>query len=136
MEDKVKDNIQKLTEIAEGNRRFEIIRRERALDDAERMQRRSAYIAGACFLATCALVLTNPNLSFETLQNELTMLWSYDSFKQYFEDLGPATALSIASTVTFCMRSVRHGREARRLERELNDMANCEYDAVKSLGRK
>ena len=136
MEKEVSSNVERMTQIAEGNRRFEILRRERAMDDASRASRRYAIIGGVFALATCALVLTNPNLSVETLQTEINALWSYEAFRQYAEDLGPATLVTITGAIASAIASVRERFNARRLERELNDMATCEKQATESLGSK
>ena len=77
------------------NRRFEILKRENAIDEAQRRRHRDAMFIGICSVATLVSILvSNPEIlsgSFEEvnrmIQLQIDSLSSYDTLKQYFQEI-------------------------------------------------
>lgn len=105
-----------------NERRFNIIRRERAVSDSQRARNRDAFLAATMILATIASIKFNQNLDVQQLlQHEMNALYSWQSFLQYIQDLGPLTTLLTASSVGLVSRFTRRNRELRQARQELQD---------------
>lgn len=88
-----------LEQVARENRKYEILKRERAVSEAERSRNRATMFAGLCILGTVAAGLLTGNDINQLVQDELNILkGSWESLGNYFKNLGPlADALGLCA---------------------------------------
>ena len=88
-----------LEQAARENRKYEILKRERAVSEAERSRNRATMFAGLCILGTLAAGLLTGNDINQLVQDELNILkGSWESLGNYFKNLGPlADALGLCA---------------------------------------
>lgn len=102
-------------------RRFWIIQRHRALNEAEKKQIVSGICAGLCFLGLSAAIFFNPAEANRVLQDEIKMIYSWEAVVQYFKDIGPLETLLAAGAGTFIATYLRSKKEAKKIQGELED---------------
>lgn len=100
---KASDNIQEQKEENHivnkevSNQRYEILKRERAVTDAQRSRVGAAVCAGICIIGTVAAIIAQEKLGVtniqQVVQHELGSIYSFESLANYFKDIGPLTTL-------------------------------------------
>ena len=124
MEEQQLNELRELNQYNREQRRFEILQRERAVTREEKNRRNFAIIAGTSFLATSLLVMNNSIDSSIIMQYEMESLYSFESLRKYYNDLGPATILALTTSLVSMMRSIRSNIRLRRLRDEQEDFSN------------
>lgn len=126
---------EELIKMAREKRRFTILQRERAMDEAQRGKNRSAVMAGLCILGTIVSIYFNDQDIHQVIQHELNSFYSWEAFDQYIQDLGPLTTLLIAGSGGFISNYLRHSRRLKKAQQELEDFnASLENNSVEELG--
>ena len=127
--------VEELARMAREGRRFNILQRERAMNDAQRARNRAAIMAGLCMLGAAAGVLFNGQDPSVVIQHELSSIYSWEALVQYLQDLGPATTLLTAGAVGFITRYIRHNRRFRDAQHQFEDFnASLENNNTEELG--
>ena len=129
------EDFEELERMARENRRFTILQRERAMNDAQRARNRSAIMAGVCILGAAVAVYFNGQDVNQVIQHELNAIYSWEALGQYIQDLGPMTTLLSAGAVGFIARYLRNSRRLRQAQHEFEDFnASLENTNTEELG--
>jgi len=107
-----------LTKMAREKRKFTILQRERAMNEAQQGKNRSAIMAGLCILGTVVSVYFNDQ---DVIYNELNSIYSWEALGRYIQDLGPLTTLLIAGAGGFISNYLKHSRKLKKAQHELED---------------
>lgn len=114
--------IDDLTRMKKEDRKFTILRRERAMNDAATRRNRSAILAGLCILGAGAAAYFSGGQDIQQLvQEEIAALSSWEAAKQYIHDIGPLATGLAASAAAFFTRYLRNSRRLRDLRNESID---------------
>lgn len=112
------------------NRRFSILRRERAITTAQRARTRSGVLAGACILGAVASSLFNGIDVSQAIEQEINALSSWGALGQYFQTLGPLKTLMFTGAGLFISRYILDSRRIRRLREEQVDFESSLEDNI------
>ena len=113
-----------LARMEQENRRFGILKRERAMTDEQRKRNRASIMAGVCILGAATAVYFNGQDVHQVLQHELNAIYSWEALGQYIKDLGPLTTLLAASAGAFIAKYVKHSRKYKEAQNEFIDYHN------------
>ena len=113
-----------LTRIAREKRKFTILQRERAMNDAQRAKNRSAIMAGICILGAAVAIYFNGQDVNQVLQHELNAIYSWNALGQYIQDLGPLTTLLSAGAGGFIAKYFKNSRKLKQAQNEFIDFNN------------
>ncbi|MEG2232959.1 MAG: hypothetical protein RRY16_03255 [Bacilli bacterium] len=127
----VKD--QELERMVREKRKFTILQRERAMNDAQKAKNCSAIMAGICILGAAVAVYFNRQDINQVLQNELNAIYSWDTLGQYIQDLGPLTTLLTAGTGAFMAKYIKHSKKLKQAQNEFVDF-NASLENEQILG--
>lgn len=105
-----------------ARRRFEIINRERQLDDSRKKQTRSLIFAGLCILGATAAIYFNPTNPDEVIKNEVQAIYSWEAAVEYIKDLGPLVSLLSAGTAGFIAKYIKQEAKEKQIQGELDDL--------------
>lgn len=130
-EDKEKtqdDNLQiiinsqnELLNIEREKRKFTILQKNRALDEAEKEKNKTAIVAGICALSTIAAILYKQDIN-QLFKIETNTLNSWESLKKYFHDIGPFTTTVITITTAFINKYFKKRKKYKQAKNELYDL--------------
>jgi|GEM_PF-5183819 len=124
-----------LTRMAREKRKFTILQRERAMNDAQRAKNRSAIMAGICILGAAVAIYFNGQDVNQVLQHELNAIYSWDALGQYIQDLGPLTTLLSAGAGGFIAKYFKNSRKLKQAQNEFVDFNNSlENTKTEELG--
>ena len=124
-----------LTKMAREKRKFTILQRERAMNEAQQGKTRSAVMAGLCILGTIVSVYFNDQDVHQAIYNELNSIYSWEALGRYIQDLGPLTTLLIAGAGGFISNYLKHSRKLKKAQHELEDFnASLENSSFEELG--
>lgn len=129
----VKDD--ELEKMAREKRKFTILQRERAMNEAQKGKNRSAIMAGICILGAAVAVYFNGQDVNQVLQHELNSIYSWEALGQYIQDLGPLTTLLSAGAAGFIAKYMKHSKKFKNAQHEFEDFnASLENTNVEELG--
>lgn len=114
-------------------RRFTILKKERAMDHAQRLKNRSAIMAGICILGAAVAVYFNGQNIHEVLQHELNALYSWEALGQYLQDLGPLATVLSAGAGGFIAKYFKNSRKFKQAQQEFIDF-NDSLENSQTLG--
>lgn len=127
---------EELARMARESRKFTILQRERAMDDAQRGKNRAAIMAGICMLgAISSVAFQYPDLSQinQCIQHELNAFYSWEALGQYFQDLGPLTTLLCTGVSVFFIKYLKDSRKLKQAQNEFIDF-NAALENEQTLG--
>lgn len=110
-----------MLKMGKEKRRFTILKKERAMDHAQRLKNRSAIMAGICILGAAVAVYFNGQNIHEVLQHELNALYSWEALGQYLQDLGPLTTVLSAGAGGFIAKYFKNSRKFKQAQQEFID---------------
>lgn len=119
---------EELVEIARENRRFIIVQKERAMNDAQRDRNRAAIMAGLWILGTVAAIYFNDQEINTVLQNGLNSIYSWEALGQCLHELGPLTTLLFAGTGRFLAKFSKYSRKFIKARDAFNAAITLEND--------
>ncbi len=126
---------QELAQMAREKRKFTILQRERAMNDAQKAKNRSAIMAGICILGAAVAVYFNGQDMSQVLQHELNAIYSWEALGQYLQDLGPMTTLLAAGAGGFIAKYFKNSRKLKQAQNEFVDFnASLENTNTNELG--
>ena len=126
---------QELAQMGREKRKFTILQRERAMNDAQKAKNRSAIMAGLCILGAAVAVYFNGQDINTVLQHELNAIYSWEALGQYLQDLGPLTTLLAAGAGGFIAKYFKNSRKLKQAQNEFIDFNNSlEKTNVEELG--
>ena len=126
---------QEIAQMQKENRKFTILQRERAMNDAQRAKNRSAILAGVCILGAATAVYFNGQDMQQVLQHELNAIYSWEALGQYLQDLGPITTLLAAGAGGFIAKYFKNSKKFKQAQNELIDFnASLENVNTNELG--
>lgn len=126
---------QEVAQMQKENRKFTILQRERAMNDAQRAKNRSAILAGVCILGAAVAVYFNGQDMQQVLQHELNAIYSWEALGQYLQDLGPITTLLAAGAGGFIAKYFKNSKKFKQAQNELIDFnASLENVNTNELG--
>ncbi len=129
----VKDG--ELERMAREKRKFTILQRERAMNEAQKGKNRSAIMAGICILGAAVATYFNGQDVNQVLQHELNAIYSWKALGQYIQDLGPLTTLLSAGAAGFIAKYMKHSKKLKNAQHEFEDFnASLENTNVEELG--
>ena len=129
----VKDD--ELERMTREKKKFTILQRERAMNEAQKSKNRSAIMAGICILGAAVAVYFNGQDVNQVLQHELNAIYSWKSLGQYIQDLGPLTTLLAAGAGGFIAKYMKHSKKLKRAQHEFQDFNfSLENTKVEELG--
>ena len=115
-------SIDDLTRMKKEDRKFTILRRERAMNEASTSRNRSAILAGLCILGAGAATYFSSGQDIQQLvQEEIAALSSWEAAKQYLHNIGPLATVLAASAAAFINRYLRSSRRLNNLRNESID---------------
>ena len=124
-----------LEKMAREKRRFTILQRQRAIDDAQRRRTRAGIMAGLCILGASAAIYFSGQDINQAIQHELSAIYSWESLVQYLKDLGPLTTLLSAGAGGFISKYFKQTRKLRDAQHEFEDFnASLEGIVAQELG--
>lgn len=115
------NSMQELARMEREKRRFTILQRERAMNDAQRAKNRSAILAGVCILGAAVAVYFNGQDINQVLQHELNAIYSWEALGQYLQDIGPMTTILAAGAGTFFAKYLKNSRKFKKAQQEFVD---------------
>ena len=132
---KQEEPIEQMARMEKENRKFSILQRERAMNDAQKAKNRSAILAGICILGAAAAVYFNGQDMSQVLQHELNAIYSWEALGQYIRDLGPMTTLLAAGAGGFIAKYFKNSKKLKQAQNEFVDFnASLENANVNDLG--
>jgi len=131
--EKLMMDIEETAKISRENRKFEIIRRERAMNDAQKARNSSAIMAGLCILGAATSLYFNGTDINTTLQHLLDSVYSWESLGLYLQNLGPLTTLLAASAGTFVAKYFKNSKKLNQAKNEFIDF-NATLEDTQILG--
>ena len=112
----------------DNERRYQILKRERAIDDYARIRNRSAIVAGCCFVAGGLIPLASGVDIREIVRVQYEMFSSFGSAKEYFQLLGPSSTFLVSCGAVSMFRSIMSRHRERRARNDLEDFNNSLVD--------
>jgi len=124
---------EELAKMARENRKFTILQKERAMNDAQKARNKSAIMAGLCILGAAASAYFSGLDVNTALQHELNALYSWQSLGQYLQYLGPLTTVLSASAGGFIAKYFRRSKLFKQAQNEFIDF-NASLENTQTLG--
>lgn len=103
---------------AKIKRTFAILKRERAINHAQRVKNHSAIMAGICILGAAVSLYFNDQNLHQILQQELNALYSWESLGQYLQNLGPLTTLLSVGAGGFIAKYFKNSKKLKQAQDE------------------
>lgn len=128
-----KNSQDELTHMAKEQRKFTILQRERAMNDAQRAKNRSAIMAGICILGASAATYFNGQDVHQILQHELNAIYSWEALGQFIQDLGPLATLLTAGAAGFIAKYLKHSKKLKQAQNEFIGFNNS-LEKTEELG--
>lgn len=116
------DPAQQLVNMAQEQRKFTILQRERAMNEHSKGKTRAAIAAGLCILGACTAIHFSGADINTVLQNELNAVYSWEALGQYFKDLGPLTTMLAAGAGAFVAKYFKHSKKFNDARNQFIDM--------------
>lgn len=114
-------------------RKFSILKRERAMSDAQKAKNKSAIMAGICILGAAVAIYFNGQDINTVVQHELSAIYSWEALGQYFQDLGPMTTMLAASAGAFVAKYFKNSKKLKQIQNEFIDF-NASLENTQTLG--
>lgn len=127
------NTLEDLARMTRENRKFTILQRERAMNDAQKAKNKAALMAGLCILGVVATTHYNLQDMSMVIQQELNAMYSWDALKEYIKDIGPLTTLLTGAAIKFTSKYLKHSKKLNQLHNEFIDF-NASLENNNNLG--
>ena len=123
-EERVPVKDEPLERMAREKRKFTILQRERAMNEARSGKNYSAIMAGLCILGAATGIYFNGQNMQQVVQQELNAVYSWEALGQYIQNLGPLTTLLSLSAGGFIAKYFKHSKKFKQAQNEFIDFNN------------
>ena len=127
------DSMNELARMAREKRKFTILQRERAINEAQKIKNKSSLMAGICILGAAVAAYFNGQDMNQVLQTELNSIYSWRALGHYLQDLGPITTLLSAGAAGFISKYLNNSKRLKDAQNAFEDF-NASLEISDELG--
>ncbi len=122
-----------LLEIQNERKKFTIFQREKVASDESKKKTISSIMAATCILNASIEIYFGDLNANEAIKHELNSIYSWETLKQYFQNLDQICTLLGISAGTFVTKSFKYSKKYREIMHQFENMNSLLQKKVNNM---